>query len=169
MALIKCPECNHDVSEQAAICPNCGFGVNKYLEEQKMKQDSIKEAVRIANEIHSIETPPQQPTVQTKKSMDKIVIVICIAFGACALLCCLIDILKGNLDSNTTSKGVKSTCEWCGKEEVCKQYYVTSLDGYNRDGSFKYENNFYYFGDDCINEAKEKGVKYGWINFELSD
>ena len=25
MALIKCPECNHDVSTTAAFCPNCGY------------------------------------------------------------------------------------------------------------------------------------------------
>lgn len=24
MALIKCPECNHDVSDSAETCPNCG-------------------------------------------------------------------------------------------------------------------------------------------------
>lgn len=25
MALIKCPECNHDVSTEAISCPNCGY------------------------------------------------------------------------------------------------------------------------------------------------
>ena len=25
MALINCPECNHEVSDQAATCPNCGY------------------------------------------------------------------------------------------------------------------------------------------------
>ena len=25
MALFKCPECNHDVSDKAAFCPNCGY------------------------------------------------------------------------------------------------------------------------------------------------
>lgn len=25
MALVKCPECNHEVSDKAAICPNCGY------------------------------------------------------------------------------------------------------------------------------------------------
>jgi ribosomal protein L7/L12 len=27
MALIKCPECAHDVSDQAASCPRCGFPI----------------------------------------------------------------------------------------------------------------------------------------------
>jgi hypothetical protein len=25
MALISCPECNHNVSDKAAVCPNCGY------------------------------------------------------------------------------------------------------------------------------------------------
>lgn len=29
MALIKCPECNHDVSDSAETCPNCGYTIKK--------------------------------------------------------------------------------------------------------------------------------------------
>lgn len=29
MAIIKCPECNHEVSDQAEKCPHCGVGVRK--------------------------------------------------------------------------------------------------------------------------------------------
>lgn len=29
MALIKCPECGKEISEQAAICPNCGYSFEK--------------------------------------------------------------------------------------------------------------------------------------------
>lgn len=28
MALLKCPECTHDVSDKAASCPNCGYPMN---------------------------------------------------------------------------------------------------------------------------------------------
>lgn len=28
MPLIKCPECNHDVSDKAVSCPNCGYPMN---------------------------------------------------------------------------------------------------------------------------------------------
>ena len=28
MSLIKCPECNHDVSDKAVACPNCGYPMN---------------------------------------------------------------------------------------------------------------------------------------------
>lgn len=27
MAMIKCPECSHDVSDKAKTCPHCGFAV----------------------------------------------------------------------------------------------------------------------------------------------
>ena len=29
MALIKCPECGHDMSDKAAQCPHCGFSVGE--------------------------------------------------------------------------------------------------------------------------------------------
>ena len=38
MALIHCPECNHDISDTAETCPNCGFLVFKRgsLESEKV-------------------------------------------------------------------------------------------------------------------------------------
>lgn len=48
MALINCPECNKEVSDKAEICPNCGFGVAKYVERQnrivRIQQEAEKEA-----------------------------------------------------------------------------------------------------------------------------
>ena len=48
MALINCPECNKEVSDKAEICPNCGFGVAKYVKRQKeilkIQEDAEKEA-----------------------------------------------------------------------------------------------------------------------------
>lgn len=29
MALIKCPECTHEVSDKALSCPNCGYRISK--------------------------------------------------------------------------------------------------------------------------------------------
>jgi hypothetical protein len=29
MALLKCPECAHDVSDKAVSCPNCGYPMNR--------------------------------------------------------------------------------------------------------------------------------------------
>lgn len=48
MALINCPECNKEVSDKAEMCPNCGFGVAKYIKRQKeilrIQEESEKEA-----------------------------------------------------------------------------------------------------------------------------
>lgn len=41
MALIKCPECNRDVSENAEICPNCGLSIKEY-QKSKEKANEIK-------------------------------------------------------------------------------------------------------------------------------
>lgn len=35
MALIKCPECEHEVSDSAMACPNCGFTLRKEINTQK--------------------------------------------------------------------------------------------------------------------------------------
>lgn len=48
MALINCPECNREVSDKAEICPNCGFGVAKYIVRQnkilKIQEEAEREA-----------------------------------------------------------------------------------------------------------------------------
>jgi hypothetical protein len=45
MALIECPECGKHISEQASICPNCGFKVSKYRAKKVCKNsiDKLKE------------------------------------------------------------------------------------------------------------------------------
>lgn len=35
MALIKCPECEHEVSDTAITCPNCGYTLKKEMTQQK--------------------------------------------------------------------------------------------------------------------------------------
>lgn len=35
MALIKCPECQKEISEQATSCPNCGCPISPVKVEQK--------------------------------------------------------------------------------------------------------------------------------------
>lgn len=36
MAMIKCPECGKEVSNQANNCPNCGYVLNKAGDQQLM-------------------------------------------------------------------------------------------------------------------------------------
>lgn len=35
MALIKCPECNKEISDQAKYCPSCGYGLHSIPVEEK--------------------------------------------------------------------------------------------------------------------------------------
>ena len=38
MALIKCPECGHQVSDSADTCPQCGFCISQYIFDEKVKE-----------------------------------------------------------------------------------------------------------------------------------
>lgn len=38
MALIKCPECGHDVSDTASKCPNCGYELQDTKDEVVLKR-----------------------------------------------------------------------------------------------------------------------------------
>lgn len=42
MSLLKCPECNHDVSEYAEVCPNCGCPIDVIKKQIKNESDRIK-------------------------------------------------------------------------------------------------------------------------------
>lgn len=48
MAIIECPECRKEVSNKAEACPNCGFGVAKYIERQNTISQIQDEAEREA-------------------------------------------------------------------------------------------------------------------------
>ena len=42
MALVKCPECGHDVSTSASACPNCGYPFeNKSLKKQVQYEQKV--------------------------------------------------------------------------------------------------------------------------------
>ncbi len=38
MAIIKCPECNRDISDKAKTCPNCGFPISEQIEENNIQE-----------------------------------------------------------------------------------------------------------------------------------
>lgn len=48
MALIKCPNCNNDVSDTANTCPNCDYDIKSYVSsKQQEKQDKTKRIIAI--------------------------------------------------------------------------------------------------------------------------
>ena len=53
--LIKCPECNHDVSDRANLCPNCGFPIHGVeIPTQQVKKRSRGKFRRLPNGFGSI-------------------------------------------------------------------------------------------------------------------
>ncbi len=55
MALISCPECNHQVSDKALCCPNCGFPINNISNDQdKSKANYDIELVSLSNNANKI-------------------------------------------------------------------------------------------------------------------
>ena len=45
MALIKCPECEKEISDQAKYCPSCGYGLNSMSVEDKKNIKKIGLAI----------------------------------------------------------------------------------------------------------------------------
>lgn len=61
MALIKCPECEKEVSNSAVMCPNCGYAVREHFENiERQKQAQIANAE--AERQKTVETAIQQRT-----------------------------------------------------------------------------------------------------------
>ncbi len=60
MALIKCPECGKEISDQASKCPSCGYPVKGGRGMNKLSKVSKKKAILITS----------------------VLVAICIAFGA---------------------------------------------------------------------------------------
>lgn len=49
MALLNCPECNHEVSEYAEKCPHCGYPLTDYA--KKYKREQLLKNIEIPEEI----------------------------------------------------------------------------------------------------------------------
>ena len=44
MALIRCPECNHEISDTAKFCPNCGYVMKQ---EEPVQPEPVKEPEKV--------------------------------------------------------------------------------------------------------------------------
>jgi len=80
MALVKCPDCGHDVSDAAPTCPNCGrpnAGVPA----------PVRSGILVSN-VSSLETPPEAPKKQRTGSAFPVLLsaLLLIVLGAGAAL-----------------------------------------------------------------------------------
>lgn len=48
MSLINCPECNHEISEKAISCPNCGYPI--VLKNENSKNESVSNPFDLSKE-----------------------------------------------------------------------------------------------------------------------
>ena len=84
MSLIKCPECGNDVSDSAEICPKCGYGIKKYLNEKadKEKQEIENEELYTTFE-KEIVIPTKRPSFIT---VWHVLAVILFLIGCCIVV-----------------------------------------------------------------------------------
>lgn len=153
MALIKCPECNHEVSEYAISCPNCGYGIKDYLiaiEENETKEldndeDDTEFDDIIDNNIECKEynmyddesdTTTNSIYAQLQTPRTRILIWILIAIIVIFLF-------------NTCSLDKK--CDFCGEREECDKYFVVYNDDVKvgSNGEWEIEGDYIYLSPDC--------------------
>ncbi len=76
MALIICPECKAEVSDQAVVCPKCGFPISK-------------------REVHTIEEGPVR-TIQETSKKYKLQLIACYALLFLGGILTLMALVRGN-------------------------------------------------------------------------
>ena len=57
MALITCPECGREISDQATACPHCGFPVQSHIHSAKKEsvaRQSNKEEKSVQMEVDDV-------------------------------------------------------------------------------------------------------------------
>jgi len=81
MALVKCPECNREVSIFTTSCPNCGYNVSEHFDEINRRElASIKREERISR--------IEPPKPYTGYIVLGVLVIIAIAFLAIMALIC---------------------------------------------------------------------------------
>lgn len=113
MALINCPECGKEnVSDSANMCPECGFGIDKYMVEQKYKKNyndelnrevelRVKKQNEINNAIAEDTKMPRKPRLIIRPSS-----ILCILF----LILPIYGVISHNLSSDEILISIFMAC-----------------------------------------------------------
>lgn len=70
MALIKCPECGHEVSDKALSCPNCGYPITQDPLEWAMDFETTP-SIQTSEPKKEQQPKREQPSVENVPSSDK--------------------------------------------------------------------------------------------------
>ena len=111
--VIKCPECNHYVSDTVSVCPHCGFDLNS--EESTSSNNQEEFTPEVENQEQSIEENVSQNTVAydvdyyvEKKNNNK-KLIIPIALGCIIIFGIVIGLLYNNTPEENTETPVIET------------------------------------------------------------
>lgn len=65
MALIKCPECHKEnVSDQAEMCPYCGFGIKAHFDKIKQEEDQKERQIKFEEELKKLKKARRRSSKQ---------------------------------------------------------------------------------------------------------
>ncbi len=73
MALIKCPECGHEVSDKASSCPNCGYPLRTATSDESEKAEPF---ATDASEPVGVQTGENVSTAKDQKKNDRITAIV---------------------------------------------------------------------------------------------
>ena len=90
MALIKCPECQKEISEQAKACPHCGYPINSSKSEKKEEVKHEQQPVQQTINQNSTNTKEKKPK---SNIMAGIMILLFIPLGYLGALISFIGII----------------------------------------------------------------------------
>lgn len=117
MALINCPECQKEISDQAKTCPHCGLSVQKELAKKKAEEEKkrVEELAKNAS-----------PTINAISHIV-VFVIIALIIGVIVYAC-----NKPTYDSDD------GKCDICGKkktydlygEEYCDKHVGDAIDYY---------------------------------------
>ena len=96
-----------------------------------------------------------QQWLKNMKKEDKTAIIIIGCVIVFAVLMGMSELKTSSTGASTNKRSAyTNTCYWCGKEEECKKYCCQYIAGENPNGSFKFDYDFQYISDKCLNEMR---------------
>lgn len=97
MALIKCPECNNDVSTKAISCPHCGYPIAKKLSEKNSNKIEVEQIQKETNCPTSINNEWVNAYIEKAKEAKFYSFTLILITTVITLIVCLIGFTNSQL------------------------------------------------------------------------